>query len=71
MFDAIFNSIINTLIRDLPMATRASIGLTLFTVGLICFTYMFRKKNDLHPIKYGWATLFILCVGMAVLYVTI
>lgn len=71
VFDAFFNNFINTLIRHLPWATRSLIGFILFTVSLLCFNKSFRPKNDLHPIKAGWAVLFVLTLTLSILYVTI
>ncbi|MDD4210860.1 MAG: hypothetical protein PHC46_00500 [Clostridia bacterium] len=71
MFDAIFNNIINTLIRDLPMPTRHTIAVFLFVACLLFLNQSFRKKNELHPIKVGWFVLFILTAAMSVLYVTL
>lgn len=67
-FEALFNDIINTLIRHLPMSTRNGIAIGLFLAALIFLNKSFRKKNDNHPIKVGWFVLFILCLVMAVLY---
>lgn len=71
MFNAMFNDIINTLIRDLSPETQGFIGLILFTVSLIAFRKSFRLKNDLKPIKMGWFIVFVLSLTMAVLYVTL
>jgi len=71
MFDAIFNNIINALIRDLPMSLRYTIAFFLFLACLIFFNYSFRQKNDTHPIKIGWFALFILALSLSVLYGTI
>lgn len=71
MFDALFNNIVNTLIRDLAFPVRAGIAFGLFTVSLLCFMYSFRTKNDLRPLKIGWFIMFIICLTMSVLYVTL
>ena len=71
LFDAIFNDIINTLIRNLPNATKSTIAIFLFLAALLFFNKSFRKKNELHPIKAGWFVLFILSLTMSVLYVSL
>ena len=71
MFDAIFNTIINELIRYLPMSLRYTIAIFLFLAALIFFNRSFRHKNDLHPIKIGWFTLFVLSLVLSILYVNI
>lgn len=71
MFEAILNNIINTLVRNLPMATRSAISFGLFFVALISFNKSIRKKSELRPIKIGWFVIFALTLTMSVLYVTL
>jgi|GEM_PF-3384645 hypothetical protein len=71
MFDAVFNNIINTLIRDLPRATQQIISVLLFFGALIFFNKSFRVKDELRPIKLGWAVLAILSTIMSVLYISL
>jgi hypothetical protein len=71
ILDAIFNNIVNTLIRNLPMATRSAISFGLFFVALISFNKSIRKKSELHPIRIGWFVLFALTLMMSVLYVSL
>jgi len=66
-----FNIIINTLIRDLPMSTRSAIAIGLFLVCLLAFKKSFRIKNEMRPIKAGWFIVFVLALAMSVLYVTL
>jgi len=71
MFDAVFNNIVNSLIRSLPFATRSGIALGLFFACLIFFNKSIRVKNELRPVRIGWFVLFLLSLTLSVLYVTL
>jgi hypothetical protein len=71
MIDAVFNTIINTLIRGLSIPTRNAIGLGLFLACLVFFNKSIRTKNELRPIRVGYFVMFILCLTLAVLYVVL
>lgn len=71
LFSAIFNDIINTLIRSLPFATRSAIAFGLFFACLIFFNKSLKKTSDSRPIRIGWFVLFILSLTMSVLYVSL
>ena len=66
-----FNNIVNTLIRDLPFDIRATIAFSLFFISLLAFIFSIRKRNELRPLKIGWFVIFIICLFMSVIYVTL
>ena len=70
ILDAFFNNIINTLIRNLPDATKTGISLALFMVALISFNKSIRKKSELNQIIISWFVFFVLTFTLFVLYVT-
>ena len=63
-----FNTVLNTLIRDLSYPVRASIGSVLFILGVVSLVLSLRKKNDSHPIAWGWLVLCIISVALAIVY---
>ena len=66
-----FNSVLNVLIRDLPFAVRIGISVVLFFVALFALYKTLRKKNDTHPIAIGWLILFVVCIFLSIVYITL
>jgi hypothetical protein len=67
----IFNTIINTLIRDVSYTARLIIAFALFFLAVLSLIWSIRRKNDVHPIAWGWMLLCIICVVLAILYITL
>ena len=68
MLQKIFNDILNTLIRDLPMKWRIIISVVLFMLAFGTLMLSIRKKNDKAPLSIGWFILTIILAGLSVLY---
>ncbi len=67
----IFNSIINTMIRNLDMKVRIIIGFCLFIFAIFSLKKSIRKKNDKAPIAWGWMIFFVLSTILSILYFSI
>ena len=67
----IFNTIFDVLIRNVHYSVRVIISLAFFALAAFCLMKSIRKKNDVHPIAWGWFILCFICMLLAVLYVAI
>jgi len=63
-----FNTVLNTLIREVSYPVRAVIGSLLFILGVVSLVLSLRKKNDAHPVAWGWLVLCIISVALAIVY---
>ncbi len=66
-----FNTIINTLIRNLSYGVRVTISAGLFVVALISLKLSIKKKNDTHPIAWGWMILCLISAFLSVIYLVL
>lgn len=64
-----FNSVLNTLVRDLPRWLQITIAFVFFAVALFSLYKTLRRKNDTHPIAVGWLILFIVSMFMSIVYI--
>ena len=65
-----FNKIFNTLVRDVDPALKITLSAGFFILAIFCVLWSFRKKNDAHPIAWGWIVLCIISLALAVVYLT-
>lgn len=66
-----FSSIINKCIRNLDYGVRVGIGIALFTAAIFLFKMSIRRKNDSHPIAWGWLILSVLSLFLGIVYLTL
>ncbi|MBR4124034.1 MAG: hypothetical protein IKR12_00510 [Clostridia bacterium] len=66
-----FNTVLNTLIRDLPYGLRVGIAAAFLFVAVFSLYKSLRKKNDIHPIAWGWMILFVLSLFMTIVYLAL
>ena len=68
---AFFNTVLDTLIRNLAYPIRATISFVLLGLAAFCLIKSIRKKNDTNPIAWGWFILCFLSMLLAVLYLAL
>ena len=64
-----FISLFNTLVRDVSPTVRIIVSVAFFILAILCIYWSFRKKNDDHPIAWGWIVLCIISLAISVTYV--
>lgn len=68
---AFFNTVLDTLIRNVAYPIRAIICLAFLGLAAFCLIKSIRKKNDVHPIAWGWFILCFFSMLLAVLYIAL
>ena len=68
---AIFNTILDTLVRNVHYSIRCLISLAFFALCTFALMKSIRKKDDKHPIAWGWFILCFISMFLAVIYVAI
>ena len=63
-----FITVFNTLVRDLSPALKATLAVVFYLLAVMALYLSIRKKNDKHPIAWGWMVLCIVSVAIAVVY---
>lgn len=64
-------SLIDACVRSLSYGMRAFVAAILFCVAVLSFKLCFRKKNDKHPIAWGYYVLCLLSVFVAIVYLVV
>lgn len=68
---SIFNTILNTLIRNVPYGLRIVISLLLFLLAILSIIWAIKPKDDKHPIAWGWLVLCFISMGMSIVYIAL
>lgn len=66
-----FNTIINTLVRNVDYNIRIIICFAFFFLATMSLIWSIRKKNDAHPIAWGCFIVCLLSMALAVVYVAL
>lgn len=66
-----FNTIIDTLIRNVHFSVRAIISLAFFALAAYSIMKSIKKKDDKHPIAWGWFILCFISMFLGVVYVAL
>ena len=64
-----FISLFNTLVRDISPTVRIIVSSAFFILAILCVYWSIRRKNDAHPIAWGWIVLCIISLAISVTYV--
>ena len=68
---SIFNTIINTLVRDISYPVRCIIAAVFFLLAVLTLIWSIRKKNDKYPIAWGWMILSVISLALTVVYIAL
>lgn len=63
-----FNTIINTLVRNVDYAWRVVIALAFLFLAFFSLVKSIRRKNDSNPLAYGWFVLCLLSMALSMVY---
>ena len=66
-----FNAVINTLIRNVSYPVRLAIAFGLMFLAILSLIWSIRRKNDAHPIAWGWMILFVISASLSVIYIVL
>ena len=64
-----FISLFNFLVRGPDRTLAITISVAFFILAILCVYWSIRKKNDAHPIAWGWIVLCIISLAISVTYV--
>ena len=64
-----FVSLFNNLVRDVSPTVRIIVVVVAFLLAILSVYWCIRKKNDSHPIAWGWVVLCIVSLAVAVTYI--
>ena len=67
----LLNTILNTLVRNLDYKVRIIISVVFFVLAVFSLLWSIRKKNDKHPIAWGWMILCVLSLFLSFIYVAL
>lgn len=68
MILSVFNTIFNTLVRDVDPTVKIILCCAFLFLAVLSFMWSIRKKNDKYPIAWGWMVLSILSACLAIVY---
>ena len=63
-----FNTFFNTIVRELSPVLKGFIAICFFTLAMFCLAKSIIKKDKNFPLKIGKFILFLIFLGIAILY---
>lgn len=63
--DRFFDDIVN-FIRNMNSGIKITVYIVMFLLAGVFLYLSIRRKNDKHPLAWGWLVLCVLCIAMGV-----